>query len=143
MAGNKNDLGSKLINNELSITDEQKQEAIKKEEHFRKLYNSIYDLNSSKEFKDIALDLITGYDKMISIYKADDQDKKDIDFIIKFAFRDFFLLIFINMKGFFDNNEFLKDIHRSVYFSENGVDIEQFEKLVEYCKKYLEENGTK
>ncbi len=143
MANNKNDLGAKLVNNELSITEEQKQEAIKKEEYYRKLYNSIYDLNSSKDFKDIASDLIKGYDKMIDIYKDNSKDKRDINFIIKFAFRDFFLLIFINMKGFFDNNEFLKDIHKTVYFSDNGVDIEQFEKLVEYCKKYLEENGTK
>ncbi len=143
MSGNKNDFGAKLINNELSITEEQKQEAIKKEEYYRKLYNSIYDLNSSKEFKNIALDLVTGYDKMMSIYNEPGQDKKDIDFIIKFAFRDFFLLIFINMKGFFDNNEFLKDIHKTVYFSDNGVDIEQFDRLVEYCKKYLEDNGTK
>ncbi len=143
MANNKNDIGAKFLNNELSITEQQKQEAIKKEEHFRKLYHSIYDLNSSKDFINIAQDLVNGYEKMTQIYSEGTKDKHDIDFIIKFAFRDFFLLIFINMKGFFDNNEFLKDLHKTVYFSNEGVDQKQFETLVEYCKKYIAENGTK
>lgn len=143
MADNKNDIGSKFLNNELSISEQQKQEAIKKEEHFRKLYHSIYDLNSSKDFKDIAKDLVAGYDKMTEIYSQTSQNKHDIDFIIKFAFRDFFLLIFINMKGFFDNNEFLKELHKAVYFSNDGVNQEQFQSLVDYCRKYLSDNGTK
>lgn len=135
----KNDLNKRIINNEdLGISEAQKQEAIKKEDHYRKLYYSIYDLNSTRNFNELANDLITGYDKMIDIYKNDSsKDQKDINFIIKFAFRDFFLLIFINMKNLFDNNEFLKDLHRKVYMSDNYVTIEDFDQLVNYCREYI------
>lgn len=137
MNGNK-DLNNKIINNEdLGITEQQKQEAIKKEEFYRKLYYSMFDLNSTKDFRQIASELVEGYDKMMETYNDPSKNKSDINFIIKFAFRDFFLLIFINMKNFFDNNEFLKSLHRTVYMSENYVDLENFEKLVNYCKEYI------
>ena len=91
-----NDLNKKILNNEdLGITEEQKQEAIKKEEYYRKLYYSIYDLNSTKEFKNLASELIFGYEKMLDLYKDEAKNKNDINLIIKFAFRDFFLIIFM------------------------------------------------
>ncbi len=136
-----NDLNKKILNNEdLGITEEQKQEAIKKEEYYRKLYYSIYDLNSTKEFKNLASELIFGYEKMLDLYKDETKNKNDINLIIKFAFRDFFLIIFINMKNFFDNNEFLKELHKKVFFSNTYVTIEDFDALVKYCKEYVQTN---
>lgn len=136
-----NDFSKKILNNEdLGITEEQKQEAIKKEEHYRKLYYSIFDLNSTKDFKALAAELVLGYEKMVDEYSDKSKDVNDISYIIKFAFRDFFLLIFINMKNFFDNNEFLKELHKKVYFSDSYVTLEEFQSLVDYCKEYIKTN---
>ncbi len=60
MSGNKNDFGAKLINNELSITEAQKQEAIKKEEHF---YESSFRSLSS----DFWLDELSWLDADVSV----------------------------------------------------------------------------
>ena len=44
------------------------------------------------------------------------------------------------MKQIFDNDNFLKDLHKKVYFSENYVNLEDFEKLIDYCKKILNDD---
>ena len=135
-------LNDKILNSEdLGITEEQKQEAIKKEEYFRKLYYSIYDLNSTKDFKSLASELVLGFEKMLDEYADTSKNQNEINYIIKFAFRDFFLIIFINMKNFFDNNEFLKELHKKVYFSNSYVTIAEFEELINYCKEYIKSNG--
>lgn len=133
----KTNLEKQIMNNEeLSITPEQKEEAIRKEKYYRDLYNKIYDLNSTKSFKELSKDLIKGYENMINLYQDESKDKEDMKYIIKFAFRDFFLLIFINMKKVFDESEYLKDIHRKVYLSQNYVTLDQFEELINYCKNF-------
>lgn len=135
------DIAQKILNNEdLNLSPLEKENAIKKEEYFRKLYGEIFDLNQTRDFKVLCKALIEGYDCMMSAYKDKPEIKGDIDYIIKFAFRDFYLLIFINMKQIFDNDNFLKDLHKKVYFSENYVNLEDFEKLIDYCKKILNDD---
>ncbi len=117
------------------LTEEQKQQAIANEEHYRKLYNEIFNFNQTKDFSQLCEMLIDGYNNLLKQYQ---KESKETELIIKFAFRDFFLLIFINLKSVFDGNEFLKNIHRKVYFSDNYVDIKTFDELVEYCKKQIQ-----
>ena len=134
----KQDLAQKILNNvEKNLTQQQKEEAIKKEEHYRKLYGQIYDFNQTRDFAVLCNSLISGYENMLKIYEDESKDKKDIDFIIKFAFRDFYLLMFINLKSVFDNDQFLKDLHKKVYFSDNYVNIDDFRKLIDYCRKFV------
>lgn len=117
------------------LTQEQKQQAIANEEHYRKLYNEIFNFNQTKDFSELCTMLIDGYNNLLKQYQ---KNSKETGLIIKFAFRDFFLLIFINLKNIFDENEFLKNIHKKVYFSDNYVDIKTFDELIEYCKKQIQ-----
>lgn len=138
------DLEKKVLNGEdLELTHEEKNEAIKKEEHFRNIYNETYSFDTTKSFYDLCTMLITGNKIMIEKYKDKDKDSNDLKYIIKFAFRDFFILLFIGMKSIFDNDIFLKELHKKVYFSKTYVTMDDFEKLIEYASKYIDENGTK
>ncbi len=119
------------------LSTEDKLNAIKKEEYFRNLYAQFYKFDNTKDFKALSQMLIDGYELMSSAYEDKPEIKKDVSFIIKFAFRDFYLLLFINQMQFFNNDEFLKSLHKKVYFSKSYVTEEDFEELVNYCKNYI------
>lgn len=122
------------------LSTEDKLNAIKKEEYFRNLYNEFFNFDNTKDFKVLAKMLIDGYDLMVDAYKDKPEIKKDINYIIKFAFRDFYLLLFIGLNQFFTSNDFLKELHKRVYFSNSYVTEKDFDELVDYCRKYLSEN---
>lgn len=122
------------------LTTEEKLNSIKKEEYFRSLYSEFFNLEQSKEFKNIAQSLIDGYSLLNSAYIDKPEIKKDAEYIIKFAFRDFYLLLFINLMSFFNENIFLKDLHKRVYFSNSYVTTDDFNELVDFCKNYIKEN---
>ncbi|MGL4948575.1 MAG: hypothetical protein ACRC42_04295 [Mycoplasma sp.] len=137
-------VSEKVLNGEdLNLTTEQKENAIKKEEYFRKLSGDFFKFKTTKSFKELCTFLIVGYDCLLSAYKDKPEIKGDIDFIIKFAFRDFFLLMLINMREKFDNDDFFKGIHREVYMSNNYVQLDQFERLVDYCKQIINNDTSK
>ncbi len=119
------------------LSTEDKLNAIKKEEYFRNLYNEFFHFDTTREFSVLARMLIDGYDLMNSAYENKPEIKKDINYIIKFAFRDFYLLLFIGMNQFFNLNEFLKKLHKKVYFSNSYVTEEDFDELVQFCRNYL------
>ncbi len=119
------------------LSTEDKLNAIRKEEYFRNLYAQFYKFDNTKDFKALAQMLIDGYDLMTSAYENKPEIKKDVSFIIKFAFRDFYLLLFINQMQFFNNDNFLKSLHKKVYFSKSYVTEEDFDELVNYCKNYI------
>lgn len=122
------------------LSTEDKLNAIKKEEYFRNLYSEFYDFDNTRDFKELASMLINGYELMVEAYKDKPEIKKDINYIIKFAFRDFYLLLFINLNTFFQSNDFLKNLHKKVYFSNSYVTENDFSELVAYCKKYISDN---
>ncbi|MGL4950389.1 MAG: hypothetical protein ACRC4M_00900 [Mycoplasma sp.] len=128
---------------DLQLSELEYENAVKKEEHFRNLYNEIFDFNSTKNFNELCGMLITGYEKLMTTYASKQDQAEDVSFIIKFAFRDFFLLMFINMKSVFDNDEFLKTIHKKVYSSANYVEIQDFVSLIDYCKEKVKLNESK
>lgn len=139
-----NDLSKKIINNEdLNLSEIEKENAIKKEKYYRELYNEIWNFSTTKSFADLVNMLITGYDCMLVAYKDKTRAQGDIDYLIKFAFRDFYLLMFINMKEIFDNDEFLKEFHRQVYTSENYIQQDEFKELVKYCKDKIRNDAKK
>ena len=41
------------------------------------------------------------------------------------------------MNQFFNLNEFLKKLHKKVYFSNSYVTEEDFDELVQFCRNYL------
>ncbi len=125
------------------LPTEDKLNAIKKEEYFRNLYTEFYKFDNTREFPVLAKMLIDGYELMTSAYEDKPEIKKDISYIIKFAFRDFYLLLFINQMQFFNTNTFLKDLHRKVYFSKSYVTEEDFNALVNYCREHLNNDEQK
>ncbi|MGL4951532.1 MAG: hypothetical protein ACRC4L_00955 [Mycoplasma sp.] len=143
---NKKDLtlAERIANGEdIKLSDIEYENAIKKEEYFRNLYTNIFDFSSTKDFKELCSMLLNGYDCLMSAYKDKKEAQGDISYIIKFAFRDFYLLIFINMKNIFDNSELLKDLHKKVYSSNNYVELEDFEKLVNFCREEISKDESK
>ncbi len=125
------------------LSTEDKLNAIKKEEYFRNLYSQFFKFDNTKDFKELCHMLIDGYDLLISAYQDKPEIQKDVSFIIKFAFRDFYLLLFINQMQFFNKDEFLKSLHKKVYFSKSYVTEEDFEELVNYCKQYIASHEQK
>lgn len=140
----KTDLNKKILNNEkIELTDLEKENAISKEAYFRDLYRQIFIFNNTKDFVELCNMLVTGYYCMMDAYKDKPKAKGDMDYIVKFAFRDFFLLIFINMQDMFNTNDYLKELHKKVYFSDNYVDLKTFKELIEYCKAEIIKHETK
>ena len=119
------------------LSTEEKLNAIKKEEYFRNLYNEFFHFDTTRDFSELAKMLIDGYDLLVLAYQNKPEIKKDINYIIKFAFRDFYLLLFIGLNNFFNSNDFLKNLHKKVYFSNSYVTEEDFDQLVEFCRNYL------
>lgn len=138
----KTELDKKILNNEkIELSDLEKENAISKEAYFRELYHQIFIFNNTQNFVELCNMLVTGYYCMMDAYK--DKAKGDMEYIVKFAFRDFFLIIFINMQEMFNNDEYLKELHKKVYFSDNYVDLKTFQELVEYCKNQIIKHETK
>lgn len=143
MSNNKDDKLSKIFQSIGELSTEDKLNAIKKEEYFRDLYVQFYKLDQTKDFIELSKMLVEGYELMSSAYNNKPEIKDDINYIIKFAFRDFYLLLFINQMNFFNSNDFLKKLHKKVYFSNSYVTEEDFNELINYCRSYIKENEQK
>lgn len=134
----KDNIADKVLRGEdLKLTDKQKENAIKKEKYYADLYKEIFSMKQTRDFPELCNDLVKGYHCMMYAYKDKPETQDDIQYIIKFAFRDFFLLLFMGNKKHFDESKFLQEFHKKNYFSNEYVTLKEFEKLIDYCEKIV------